>query len=120
MGYDRMKVKVYEMHAQREGDAVAVRAYLSLSAVAAARIAEVSVTYRIDGKGRMEVSGHMKKPFASLPDLPRFGLRFFLEAGMEQVYYRQVPLRPFLAPLAKLPGLRELFVKMVVCVFEKG
>ena len=87
MGYDRMKVKVYEMHAQREGDAVAVRAYLSLSAVAAARIAEVSVTYRIDGKGRMEVSGHMKKPFASLPDLPRFGLRFFLEAGMEQVSY---------------------------------
>ena len=87
MGYDRMKVKVYEMHAQREGDAVAVRAYLSLSAVAAARIAEVSVTYRIDGKGRMEVFGHMKKPFASLPDLPRFGLRFFLEAGMEQVSY---------------------------------
>ena len=41
------------------------------------------------------------------------------QAGMEQVYYRQVPLRPFLAPLAKLPGLRELFVKMVVCVFEK-
>ena len=41
------------------------------------------------------------------------------QAGMEQAYYRQVPLRPFLAPLAKLPGLRELFVKMVVCVFEK-
>ena len=43
--------------------------------------------YRIDGKGRMEVFGHMKKPFASLPDLPRVGLRFFLEAGMEQVSY---------------------------------
>ena len=41
------------------------------------------------------------------------------QAGMGQAYYRQVPLRPFLAPLAKLPGLRELLVKMVVCVFEK-
>ena len=35
-------------------------------------------------------------------------------------YYREVPLRPFLAPLAKCPGLREMFVKMAVCVFVKG
>lgn len=40
-------------------------------------------------------------------------------AGMKQVYYREVPLRGFLTPLAKCPGLKECFVKMVVCVFEK-
>lgn len=40
-------------------------------------------------------------------------------APLEQEYYREVPLRPFLAPLAKCPGLRELFVKMAVCVFTK-
>ena len=34
-------------------------------------------------------------------------------------YYREVPLRPFLAPLAKLPGLKEYFVKMAVTVFRK-
>jgi len=34
-------------------------------------------------------------------------------------YYREVPLRGFLAPLAKLPGFREFFVKMAVCVFVK-
>lgn len=34
-------------------------------------------------------------------------------------YYRQIPLRGILRIPAKIPGLRELFVKMVVCVFEK-
>ena len=45
------------------------------------------------------------------------GLR--AKAGMKQAYYREVPLRGFLTPLAKLPLLKECFVKMVVCVFEK-
>lgn len=40
-------------------------------------------------------------------------------AGMKQIYYREVPLRNFLKPLAKFPLTRECFVKMVVCVFEK-
>ena len=33
-------------------------------------------------------------------------------------YHREVPLRKFLAPFCRGP-LREYFVKMVVCVFEK-
>lgn len=45
------------------------------------------------------------------------GLR--AQAGLKQAYYREVPLRGFLKPLAKLPLLKECFVKMVVCVFEK-
>lgn len=35
------------------------------------------------------------------------------------LYYHEEPLRPFLAPLAKLPGLKEFFVKMVVCILTK-
>lgn len=42
-----------------------------------------------------------------------------VQAGMKQAYYREVPLRGFLTPLAKLPSFKEAFVKMVVCVFEK-
>lgn len=34
-------------------------------------------------------------------------------------YYREVPLRDFLAPLAKMPGFKEGFVKMVVAILEK-
>ena len=33
-------------------------------------------------------------------------------------YYREVPLRPYFALLAKLPGIKELFVKMAICVIE--
>ena len=45
------------------------------------------------------------------------GLR--AQAGLKQAYYREVALRGFLKPLAKLPLFKECFVKMVVCVFEK-
>ena len=39
--------------------------------------------------------------------------------GITPVYLRYIPLRGFLKPLAALPGFREKFVRMVVCVFEK-
>jgi ubiquinone/menaquinone biosynthesis C-methylase UbiE len=35
------------------------------------------------------------------------------------VYAREVPLRNLVSALAKLPGLREYLVKMVVCVYQK-
>lgn len=34
-------------------------------------------------------------------------------------YYREVPLRNFLKPLARIPGIKEAFVKMVVGILEK-
>ena len=40
-------------------------------------------------------------------------------SGLKTVYYREVPLRKFLTPLAKLPLTKEHFIKMVVCVLEK-
>lgn len=39
--------------------------------------------------------------------------------GLRVDYYREVPLRSYLAPLAKFPPTREYFVGMVVCVLEK-
>ncbi len=35
------------------------------------------------------------------------------------IYYHEIPLRKFLTPLAKLPGIKEFFVRMCVCVVEK-
>lgn len=40
-------------------------------------------------------------------------------SGMRLFGYDEIPLRPFLAPLAAVPGLKECFVKMAVAVFEK-
>lgn len=39
--------------------------------------------------------------------------------GVTPAYYREVPLRGWLAPLAKLPVLKEMFVKMGVCIIKK-
>ncbi len=41
------------------------------------------------------------------------------ETPLTVEYYREVPLRSFLTPLAKLPGFKEYFVKMAVTVFRK-
>lgn len=39
--------------------------------------------------------------------------------GLTPSYYKEVPLRPWLTPLAKLPGLKEMFVKWA-CVLRRG
>ncbi len=45
-----------------------------------------------------------------------------IQQGVSQpaVYQREIPLRSVVSSLAKLPGLREYFVKMVVCVYQKA
>lgn len=40
-------------------------------------------------------------------------------APFHVLYYKEVPLRRLFTPLAKLPFIKEYFVKMVVCIFEK-
>ena len=34
-------------------------------------------------------------------------------------YYREIPLRSYFTPLAKIPLIKEMFVKMAVCVINK-
>lgn len=45
--------------------------------------------------------------------------RILKKLGITPVYYKEEPLRTIVAPLAKLPLLKEMFVKMAVCVIEK-
>ena len=40
------------------------------------------------------------------------------DLSVEPQYYREIPLRPYFALFAKLPVLRELFVKMAIVVIE--
>ena len=41
------------------------------------------------------------------------------ELNIKPVYWREVPLRSWMAPLAKAPGIKEMFVKMGVCIIRK-
>lgn len=45
--------------------------------------------------------------------------RILNNLNLKPSYYREVPLRSFFKPLAHIPGIKELFVKMCVCVIEK-
>lgn len=45
--------------------------------------------------------------------------RILKSKGITPAYLKHIPLRSILKPFYKLPVLKELFVKMVVCVFEK-
>ncbi|MCL1975152.1 MAG: class I SAM-dependent methyltransferase [Firmicutes bacterium] len=39
---------------------------------------------------------------------------------LKPIYYHETPLRSFFTPLAKLPYIKELFIKMAVYIFEKN
>ena len=45
--------------------------------------------------------------------------KVFKTSGMSIRYYNEIPLRSIFKILAKLPLLKEMFVKMTVCVLEK-
>lgn len=45
--------------------------------------------------------------------------RILQQMQIRPSYYREVPLRPYFAPLCHLPLIKEMFVKMVVFVVEK-
>ena len=72
----------------------------------------ISLRISTDENGR-EYFGYINKM-----TLKRFK-RILKELGISPAYYREVPLRRWLAPLAKVPVLKELFVKMAVCVIQR-
>lgn len=77
-----------------------------------------------DGKERIEFriskNKNNKEYFSYINHMTikRFN-KILKELETEPVYYHYEPLRNFLKPFRKIPGFREMFVKMVVCVIEK-
>ena len=45
--------------------------------------------------------------------------KILAELNIKPAYWREVPLRGWMAPLAKTPGIKEMFVKMGVCIIQK-
>lgn len=72
---------------------------------------EERVEFRIsdDGKRFSYINGMTVKRFEKI----------LSKMNIKPAYIKYEPLRSFFAPLTKLPLLREMFIKMVVCVIEK-
>lgn len=73
---------------------------------------------RINFRITTDVNGHDHITYINKMTVSRFR-RMLKELDIQPQYYREVPLRKFLTPLAKIPGIKEPFVKMVVAVLTK-
>lgn len=85
-GYDRATSRVYDYRLTEQESAVEITFKLGLVAVSKARILILNVVYRIEQNGLFRINIHAEKQ-PNLPFLPRFGLRFFLNQGFNQVEY---------------------------------
>ena len=85
-GYDRATSRVYDYRLIEQESAVEISFKLGLVAVSKARILTLNVVYRIEQNGLLQINIHAEKQ-PHLPFLPRFGLRFFLNQGFNQVEY---------------------------------
>ena len=85
-GYDRATSRVYDYRLTEQESAVEITFKLGLAAVSKARILTLNVVYRIEQNGLLHLNIHAEKQ-PHLPFLPRFGLRFFLNQGFNQVEY---------------------------------
>ena len=85
-GYDRATSRVYDYRLVEQESAVEITFKLGLVAVSKARILTLNVVYRIEQNGLLRINIHAEKQ-PHLPFLPRFGLRFFLNQGFNQVEY---------------------------------
>ena len=85
-GYDRATSRVYNYRLTEQESAVEITFKLGLVAVSKARILTLNVVYRIEQNGLLRINIHAEKQ-PNLPFLPRFGLRFFLNQGFNQVEY---------------------------------
>ena len=85
-GYDRATSRVYDYRLTERESVVEITFKLGLVAVSKARILTLNVVYRIEQNGLLRINIHAEKQ-PHLPFLPRFGLRFFLNQGFNQVEY---------------------------------
>jgi len=72
------------------------------------------INFRISEKNGTEYFSYINKM-----TLKRFK-KILKSENITPVYYNEIPLRGFLTPFARMPLLREMFVKMAVCIIEKA
>jgi len=83
--YHRMQTKCYSVSARTEGGAAVINADISLGAKACIPLMRMKLTYTIGIEGiRVECDADVRE---DAPTLPRFGFRFLLPEGFEDIAY---------------------------------
>ena len=84
--YDKSITRAYKTEYKTEEDRVTIHSIMSVSAVTIQRILDIDAIWTVRNTGEIYVAMDVKKD-KEFPELPRFGLRFFLDGCMENVSY---------------------------------
>ena len=84
--YDGAYVRAYETVVCQNKEVVEIRVSASMGAATVQKIMDIEIVWSIDGNGGITSSMSVKKD-EEFPDLPRFGIRLFLNSKLENVSY---------------------------------
>lgn len=84
--YDDACVRAYETVVYKNKKSVEIRVSASMGAAAVQKMMDIGIVWSIDGNGGITSSMSIKKD-DEFPDLPRFGVRLFLNNRLENVSY---------------------------------
>ena len=84
--YDEAYVRAYETDIIKLSDGVQISVKTSMSAASIQKILDAEVVWKIDCMGAITSSIHVIKD-EEFPDLPRFGIRLFLDKKLENASY---------------------------------
>ncbi len=84
--YDDACVRAYETVVYKNKKSVEIRVSASMGAAAVQQMMDIGIVWSIDGNGGITSSMSIKKD-DEFPDLPRFGVRLFLNNRLENVSY---------------------------------
>ncbi len=84
--YDKAYPRAYQIEVIQDQHGVLVRAHLSVVADAVQKILDVELTWKINGRGKIAAMISAVKD-DEFPDLPRFGVRLFLDRKLEDVSF---------------------------------
>ena len=84
--YDKSITRAYKTEYKIEKDRVTIHSIMSVAAVTIQRILDIDAIWTVRNTGEISVAMDVKKD-KEFPELPRFGLRLFLDGCMENVSY---------------------------------
>lgn len=85
-GYDRAYTRAYDAVISRTESAVQIRSRMSIGAAAVQPMMGIEALWQVDPEGGLRASLFVKRNM-EFPELPRFGIRLFLNQELDQVSY---------------------------------
>ncbi len=85
-GYHRMGSRAYQTSYEVDENGVVMKTTLAMAAVYLQKVLDIEATWKISATGQISASLTVKKD-KEFPELPRFGVRFFLNKAYQDVSY---------------------------------